>query len=99
MALLKLFTMKNLLFVLFAILAIGFASCGGSDCSLENAAADGDAYLVLGNAYAADSTMANCEAYKVALESFVSDYDGCDDVTITAQVAATNAVLSTLDCQ
>ena len=60
---------------------------------------EADANLVLGSAYVAESTMGNCEAYKADLEALVSVYDGCDEVTITAQVAALKLKLDAVDCQ
>jgi hypothetical protein len=60
---------------------------------------EADANLVLGSAYVADSTMDNCEAYKADLEAIVSGYDGCDEVTITAQVAALKLKLDALECK
>ncbi len=90
--------MKNLFFALFAVLSIGFTSCG-DDCDLLEFTTAADANLALGTTYAADSTLASCEAYKEDLEAIISDYDGCDDAIITAQVAAFQTQLDALDCQ
>ena len=91
--------MKNLFFALFAVLAIGFTSCGGDDCSLESVAADAEAYLELGTTYINDDTKENCDAYKAALVSFVAEYEGCDEASIAGQVTATQSVIDGLDCQ
>jgi len=77
---------------------MGFVSCGGSDCDQMSAATDAQAYLELGTAYQNEASTENCEAYKKALEDFISDFEGCDDVTISGQVDVTKNVLATLEC-
>jgi len=89
--------MKNLLFALLAVCAIGLYSCGDS-CDVEDFSADSDESLTLANAYDADSTEANCQAYADKLQSIIDDYGDCEDETISAQVELFQTRLADLPC-
>ncbi len=90
--------MKNLLFVALTLCTIVLFSCGSS-CDLEEFTTRSSENLTLGQAYAADSTLANCNAYSEDLQSIVDDYGDCDDETISAQVTLFQNQLNALDCQ
>jgi len=90
--------MKNLLFAAATLCMIVLYSCGDS-CDLEEFASRSDDNLALGQAYASDSTTANCEAYSEDLQSIIDDYGDCDDEMISGQVTAFQTQLNALDCQ
>ncbi|MEM9548246.1 MAG: hypothetical protein AAGA77_19850 [Bacteroidota bacterium] len=90
--------MKNLFFVAATLCAIVLFSCGDS-CDLMEFTERADANLELGQAYVADTTTANCNAYADDLQSIIDDYGDCDDETISGQVALFQMALDALDCQ
>ena len=88
--------MKNLFIALVAVVAIGLASCGSTDCSETARATAALDLLETSSAYEQDSSDANCEAYKKALENGI-DLEGCEEVT-QSEIDNFKALLADLDC-
>lgn len=73
--------MKNLLFILLTFVAISFVSCGSDDCSADDITAAVTKITDAATLYAEDASVDNCNAYKSALEDYISDLKDCDGVT------------------
>jgi len=90
--------MKNLLFAAATFCTLVLFSCGSS-CDLESFAKDAEPILELGNAYNADPTKENCDAYAAQLQSVIDDYGDCEAAEIMSSVDVYRSGLAALNCE
>ena len=70
--------MKKLLYSALVICAVSLASCGGGGCDTLDISAAATKISEAAQAYAADQSAANCDAYKAAIDEYISDLDDCN---------------------
>ena len=82
--------MKKLMLVALTVAAFGITSCGSDDDGGVDCVSLATNVANAAETYGADQSVANCEAYKAALEAYAnSGCEGSGDV---------GALISALDC-
>ncbi|MFT4534115.1 MAG: putative small secreted protein [Saprospiraceae bacterium] len=69
--------MKKLLYLALVICVVSLASCGGG-CDTLDISEAATKISEAAQAYGADQSTANCDAYKAAIDQYISDLDDCD---------------------
>jgi len=70
--------MKNLLYSTLVICTFMFSSCGGGGCDTDSITAATNKINDALTAYSMDASTENCNAYKAAIDDYISELDDCD---------------------
>ncbi len=70
--------MEKLLYSALVICAISLASCGGGDCDTSSITDATNKINDALSAYSSDPSQTNCDAYKAAIDDYISELDDCE---------------------